>query len=75
MQNLTVKQLTEACNNNKYLLLRFRSGHLMGVNCRVADIVKKRQHYPDTQETDFISFIPCGLLEYIEHKAKYYIPQ
>ena len=68
MKNMTVAQVTKACKNNKYLLLRERSGYLMGVNGRVAPIIKKMKPVKDSDKTKFIGFIPCGILEYIEHK-------
>ena len=68
MKYMTVAQVTKACKNNKYLLLREGNGYLMGINGRVASIVKRMKPLKDTDETKFIGFIPCGLLEYIEHK-------
>lgn len=65
---LTVKQLYDACQKNSYLLLRFASGYQMGVNCRVAAIAQRLNPKEWEQETDFVSYKPCGINEYIEHK-------
>ena len=73
-KNLTIKQISNACEKHKYLLLRFRSGHLMGVNSKVANILKSRNTYNENQETDFMSFRPCDLIEYINHKHPFFKP-
>ena len=65
---LTVEQVRNACKKHKYLLLRFASGNQMGINTKVSDLALKRKTYHPKQETDFISYKPCGLNEYIEHK-------
>lgn len=65
---LTVKQLYDACQNHNYLLLRFASGYQMGVNCKVAAIAQRLNPKEWEKETDFVSYKPCGLNEYIEHK-------
>ena len=69
---LTVKQVSDACKKNDYLLFRFNSGYQMGVNGKVAILARKRTNKKDNDKTDFVSFIPCGINEYIEHKHPYY---
>ncbi len=69
---LTVQQLNAACQNNKFLLLRFKSGYQMGINCKVAGIVRKRKMYNDSELTEFVSYKPCGIAEYIEHKHPFF---
>jgi len=69
MKYMTVAQLGKACENHKYLLLRFASGYLMGINCRIKPIcIRRNGKHPDNMETDYIGFIPCDLNEYITHK-------
>ncbi len=68
MGNLTVKQLYDACQKHKYLLLRFASGYQMGINCKVAAIAKRLKPVNWENETDYISYTPCSINEYIEHK-------
>jgi len=70
---LTVKQLWDACQTNDYLLLRFASGYQMGVNCRVAKIAQRLNPKEWEHETDFVSYKPCGLNEYIEHKHPFMV--
>ena len=69
---LSVKQVNEACNKHAYLLFRFGSGYQMGINGKVARLARKRKQFNDNDETDFVSYIPCGLDEYIEHKHPFY---
>jgi hypothetical protein len=63
---MTVKQLEKACQENKYILLRYYDGYLTGVNCKVAKLARKRKPLlKDTDKTDYIGFIPCNLDQYI----------
>ena len=68
---LTVKQLYDACQKHKYLLLRFKSGYQMGINCKVAEIAQRLNPKEWGKKTDFVSYIPCGLNEYIQHKHSF----
>lgn len=65
---LTVGQLKNACKNYPYILARFRSGNLMGINTKVANIALKRKEYNDNNFTDYIGFIPCDFQTYISYK-------
>ena len=65
---MTVKQLYKACLKHSYILVRFSSGRQMGVNTKIADLIFKKKNYPDNQKTDFVSYLPCGLNEYISKK-------
>lgn len=65
---LTVKQLYDACQKNKYLLLRFASGYQMGVNCKAAKIAQRLNPKEWDKKTEFVSYQPCGMEEYIQHK-------
>jgi len=68
---LTVSQLKKACSKHKFILARFRSGNLMGINTKVADIALKRKEYNDNNLTDYIGFIPCNFQTYISHKHSF----
>ena len=65
MQYLTVSQIRKAASESKYLLLRFNSGYLMGINSGIMKIIKSKN---GNKKTEFIGFIPCGIEEYIQHK-------
>lgn len=68
MNTLTIAQVKKASNSNKYLLLRFASGHLMGINsgCVKKAIQRSKKHL--NSKSDFVSFVPVGLNEYINYK-------
>jgi len=68
---LTVNQLSEACKSNKYILCKFSSGKLMGINTRCASIAKKRNKYNDNDLTEFVGYIPCNINSYINLKHPY----
>jgi len=70
-ERLTVRQLYAACQNNRYLLLRLPCGGQVGVNCRVASIAQRRNPQDWNGITKFISFRPCNIAEYIEHKIPF----
>jgi hypothetical protein len=72
---LTFNQLYEACKIHSFLLLRFKSGHLMGINTKVADIARKKKRYPHNKKTEFIGFIPCDFQTYISKKNPFYAKQ
>lgn len=72
MRNMTVAELYEACMENRYLLLRFASGYQMGINCKIAPLARKKIDNSDDSETDFVSYIPCDLITYIQHKHPFY---
>lgn len=68
---MTVKQLYSACQKHKYLLLRMYNGKQMAINCKVAKLAKKQNNYPEDDETDFASFIPCDFITYIHYKTPF----
>jgi hypothetical protein len=72
MKNMTVRQLYDACQNHRYLLLRLPSGYKMGVNGRVAKLAQRLSPKEWEKETDFVSYKFCGILEYIEHKHPFF---
>ena len=68
---LTVEQLKNACKNHPYILVRFRSGNLMGINTKVATLALKRKGYKDNIFTNYIGFIPCDFQTYISYKLSF----
>jgi hypothetical protein len=71
MKNLTVKELINACEKHKYLIFRTRSGAKYGFNSKVAEIFIKKAKKENNYETNFISFTPCNLQNYITYKLPY----
>ena len=71
---LTVAQVSKACAENKYLLLRYNSGCLIGVNGIMAKIARRKIPLKDTDKTGVIGFIPCSFDEYLTHKTPFIIP-
>ncbi len=65
---MTVKQLNQACNKHPYILARFDSGYVMGINSKIAPIARKRKKHPDNMETEFVSFRPCDFITYLHYK-------
>jgi hypothetical protein len=68
---MTVNQVHAACNKHNYLLFRFASGYQMGINGKVAMLARKHKEVKDTDKTIFISYLPCSLNEYIQHKHSF----
>lgn len=68
MKKLTVAQLRAACQKHPYLIL-FQSDGTMAVNAKIAPIAMKRKRYNDSDETNVVSYHPCGFQEYISKKA------
>jgi hypothetical protein len=66
---MMVSQIQKACEENRFIVLRSRSGFTMGVNCRVKNL--KRFKDAIDLETDYISFYPVGFQEYISLKAPF----
>ncbi len=64
---MTVKEVREAAKNSKYLLLRFASGHKMGVNSKSV-FLGNNKNKRDGLKTDFVSFKPIDINEYISVK-------
>jgi len=65
---LTVRQLNDACKKHHYILARFASGYQMGINSKVAIMAQKRKKYDANELTEFVSFFPCDINTYINHK-------
>jgi len=71
MKYLTVKQLNQACKENKYLLLRNSDGVLFGVNGGSAKLALKRTRFQMEDNTTWIGFIPCSFDKYITNKIPF----
>jgi len=73
MKNLTAQQLYDACRNHQFLVLRYaKDNSVIAVNCKII-----RSNYLDKfktseQTTKFISYFPCGFMEYISKKVPFY---
>jgi len=68
MKNITAKQLNEICKAHDFILARFPNGYKMGINCKVANLQSVKKRYNPKNITSFVSYKPCGILEYIQHK-------
>jgi len=67
MDNITVKRLKDICSKHKYIMVRFRSGHPMGINCGVA-FMDRNKNYEPSNKTAFISYNSINFMEYISIK-------
>jgi len=77
MKTLTVKQVKTALKSNKYILARFQSGEIVGLNCKILPIIERRNYVPmiETEHTQIVSFYPCNFQEYINKKLPFTEPQ
>ena len=74
MFRMTRRHIMEACQGNKYLLLRNASDFsLVGVNCALALLNARRKGVNDNQ-TRYIGYRTCDLMEYITHKIPFTQP-
>jgi len=71
---MTVKQVENACKKHNYLLLRDGFGYLMGVNGKVGMMARKRCIRNASALTDYVSYIPCNIDLYIQHKHPFIVP-
>ena len=72
MKNLTAQQLYEACMNHRFLILRYSSDNsVIAVNCKVARLKILSKFKTIEQPTKFISYMPCGFMEYISKKVPF----
>ena len=70
---MTAGQLYNACKSHQYLVLRYANVKLtIAVNCKLA-MLKRFDEFKDNDiKTKFISYYPCGFMEYISKKIPYY---
>jgi len=66
---MTVAQVRKAMAGKKYILLRDYNGYLYGVNCAMANY-RGNKDKKGSVKTVFVSYLDCGLMEYITHKIK-----
>lgn len=69
MEALTIKQIREACKENKYLIINF-DYFSVGYNCKCI-FMGKNKNLPDDKETGAYSYRPCSLEEYIQNKTPF----
>jgi ribosomal protein S26 len=72
IEYLTVGQLKKACINNKFILVRFANNYQFGLNCRIPQIISKKQKTNDNKKTQIVSFIACDINTYITYKHPYF---
>jgi hypothetical protein len=65
---MTIAQIKKASIENKYLGLRFNSGHLMGINSKCVEKAINRTKKHLNTKTEFQSFKALNLNEYINCK-------
>lgn len=65
---MTIAQIKKASKEHKYLGLRFNSGYLMGVNSKCIEKAIKRTKKHLNSKTEFQSYKPLNLNEYINCK-------
>ena len=71
--NLTAQQLYNACMNHRFLILRYsRDNTTIAVNCRIARFTYLSKFKDSEQPTKFISYTPCGFMEYITNKVPFF---
>jgi len=74
MRNLTAQQLYEACMNHRFLILRYaKDNSIIAVNCRIIRCKYLSKFKHSEQSTKFISYYPCGFMEYISKKIPFLI--
>lgn len=71
MGNITFFQLLDLCEKHRYLLLRKKNGKLVGLNCGVSRLARKRFCTKMDYETNFVSFQSVTINEYINYKAPF----
>lgn len=73
MKNLTAQQLYDACRNHQFLILRYaRDNSIIAVNCKIARLKNLDEFKTMNSPTKFISYNPCGFMQYISNKVPYY---
>ena len=65
---MTIAQIKKASLEHKYLGLRFNSGHLIGVNSKCVEKAINRTKKHLNSKTEFQSYKPLSLNEYINCK-------
>lgn len=73
MRNLTCQQLYNACKNHQFIILRYSGDNsLIAINCKIVTLKKFDKFKTMNSSSDFISFIPCGFMEYISKKFPFF---
>lgn len=72
MRNLTAQQLYDACMNHQFLILRYSiDNSVIAVNCKIARLKQFNKFKRKDSQTKFISYAPCGFMEYITKKVPF----
>jgi len=76
MKRLTAQQLYDACRNHQFLLLRYaKDNSVIAVNCKIARFKMFDEFKTKDSATKFISYNPCGFMEYITNKVTFFTNQ
>lgn len=71
MKTLTVKEVKEACQSNRFVIVNYISGAVGGVNCAVLPKALKKREYKESKHTKVVSIQPCTFMEYISYKSSF----
>lgn len=71
---MTIKQVKEAMNNFKFIMLRDKSGEYQAINtkilkCKKIEIALSKLN--ENKRSKFVSFKPCSFHEYISKKTTF----
>jgi len=70
-KNITIGQLLELCKKHRYMIVRDQNGQKYGLNGRLHEIARRRNKHKLDKETNIVSFMACGIHEYINYKIPY----
>lgn len=70
-KNLTYHQVYHILMKNRYVLLREENNLLIGVNCDIINTKKFPKIIGNNNLSNFVSYIPCGFMEYLNHKVRF----
>lgn len=68
---MTAETLNKVCQTNNYIILRLVDNSIIALNCRCAEIAKRRNAFNGKARTLFVSFKSCTFQEYISHKTPF----
>ena len=71
IKHLTVSQLIKACSANKYILVRYSAGYVVGVNSTYAVKEQVRLNIDTKRVTNIVGFMPCNFNQYLSHKLPF----
>ena len=73
METLTVSQLIKACNNNRFIAVRYTDNSLVGINCGIVKIksIQLKNEGRLNNKTNYISYKPIDFHTYINLKTPF----